>query len=97
MGGAGSSIRITTASSSSSSSVRDAHLEPPDCAIASQDKGAEGEQVDLKGEVLGQAGAVKAQPRQAPAASLSLRGDVEETLAQLQRVWTELFSILKVF
>ncbi len=96
MGGAGSSIRITTASSSSSS-VRDAHLEPPDCAIASQDKGAEGEQVDLKGEVLGQAGAVKAQPRQAPAASLSLRGDVEETVAQLLGVWTEVFSILKVF
>ena len=96
MGGAGSSIRITTASSSSSS-VRDAHLEPPDCAIASQDKGAEGEQVDLKGEVLGQAGAVKAQPRQAPAVSLSLRGDVEETVAQLLGVWTELFSILKVF
>lgn len=97
MGGAGSSSHITTASSSSSSSVRDAHLEPPYCAIASQDKGAAGVQVELKGEGLGKAGAVKAQARQAPAASLSLCGDVEETLTQLQRVWTELFSILKVF
>jgi hypothetical protein len=97
MGGAGSSIRITTASSSSSSSVRDAHLEPPCRAIASQDKGSAGEQVELTREGLGKAGAVKAQARQAPAASLSLRGDMEETLAQLQGVWTELFSILKVF
>jgi hypothetical protein len=97
MDGAGSSSHITTASSSSSSSVRDAHLEPPYCASASQDKGAAGVQVELKGEGLGKAGAVKAQARQAPAASLSLCGDVEETLTQLQRVWTELFSILKVF